>query len=423
MHDDASWPKILPPNPNNGTISFDPNDAVIAKDVVASRAVTLLNTPEPFALNAPGSLVKTSKTVLPPSHVLEPTLVVEQRDRFEPLRPLGHGGMGEVHLVKDHDIERTVAVKRLQQGASLQMFSEEIRTMGELEHANIVPVHDVGIDERGRHYFVMKHLRGESLDKIIVRLRNGDAQTHAKFSFEARVVLFQGILNAVAYAHQQGIIHRDVKPANIMVGHFGEVTVVDWGLAKRIKTSEQPVRSFDSVKLPLRLPRPDTTPGAVMGTPMYMSPEQARGEPLDERSDTYSLSVMFHELLYLTHYLDAYIELPEVLRGVQLAIPDFQPASAHRGQRFVPAELAWFLKKGFSKAPNERYQSASEMTEALARIGAGKMAIQCQRTFAKRVLLETAALVDRFPKTVIVGSMLFAVGTLAALVKTVSSIF
>ena len=170
-----------------------------------------------------------------------PKVKPSERHRFEELGLLGEGGMGEVVLAQDHDIERTVALKRLPENCDLGRvlrFVEEIRTVGQLEHPNIVPVHDVGVDANGRYYFVMKHLRGETLESIIARLKAGDA--HSRFTMQVRLQVFLSILNALAYAHQQGFIHRDLKPANIMVGPYGEVTVMDWGLAKRIRTPDRP---------------------------------------------------------------------------------------------------------------------------------------------------------------------------------------
>ena len=171
-----------------------------------------------------------------------PKVKPSERQRFEELGLLGEGGMGEVVLAMDHDIARQVSLKRLPENCDLGRvlrFAEEIRTVGQLEHPNIVPVHDVGVDSAGRYYFVMKHLRGETLESIIARLKAGDAAAHARFTMEVRIQIFLSVLNAMAYAHQQGFIHRDLKPANIMVGPYGEVTVMDWGLAKRIRGAEQ----------------------------------------------------------------------------------------------------------------------------------------------------------------------------------------
>jgi serine/threonine-protein kinase len=356
-------------------------------------------------------------------------LVPFQRERFEEMRPLGQGGMGEVVLLKDHDIERLVALKRLPEGADVDRvlrFVEEIRTVGQLDHPNIVPVHDVGIDERGRYFFVMKHLQGDTLESLIAKLKRGDRATHERFSFRARVQVCLGVLNAVAYAHRKGIIHRDLKPANIMVGPFGEVTVMDWGLARPVRAPAAP--SADSQGVAMRIHAVPlvglreaaslrTQVGSVIGTPLYMSPEQARGEDgLDARSDVYSLAVLFHEFLALKHYLDGRESLTDILEGVQKVTPVVGELQSSPHQPPVPAELAWFVSKGLKKDVTKRYQSVEEMIEALQGLMEGHIVVQCQRTLLKRGLHELLRFVDRHPVAVIVGTGLGAglvVGSIA----------
>ena len=361
-----------------------------------------------------------------------PNVVSPVRHRFEELSRLGQGGMGEVMLAQDHDIERTVAVKRLPADSSLDLvlrFVEEIRTVGQLDHPNIVPVHDVGIDDAGRYFFVMKHLRGQTLEGVIEKLKAGDPTTHEAFPFEVRMQIFLGVLNAVDCAHRQGFVHRDLKPANIMVGPFGEVTVMDWGLAKQVKGP--PVSPSPSPRLePAEPPTPreasglQTMAGMVMGTPLYMSPEQALGanETIDARSDVYSLTVLFHELLYLTHYLDGRQSLAEILEGVKTVIPSTQGLDKAKVQTYVPAELGWFVNKGFQKEPTARWASAREMIVELQRIIQGRLRVQCTRTMAKRMLYETAGVVDSYPKTVIVGGTLVVCLLLMGAVNSVLSV-
>ncbi|NMO15265.1 serine/threonine protein kinase [Pyxidicoccus fallax] len=343
-------------------------------------------------------------------------LLPSQRERFEEMRPLGQGGMGEVVLLKDNDIERLVALKRLPENADMDRvlrFVEEIRTVGQLDHPNIVPVHDVGVDERGRYFFVMKHLQGETLESIITQLRKGDRATHERFNFRARVQICIGVLNAVAYAHRKGFIHRDLKPANIMVGPFGEVTVMDWGLAKQVRPAAQPSQDSQGVAMRMRPvvesapASPRTQVGSVIGTPLYMSPEQARGEQsLDARSDVYSLSVVFHELLFLKHYLEGRESLAQILEGVQSVTPPFNALQSNPHQSHVPAELAWFVARGMRKNPAERYASVEEMTEELQYLQEGRIAVHCQRTLLKRGLHEVLRFVDRHPAAVITISTL-----------------
>ena len=316
-----------------------------------------------------------------------------------------------------------MALKRLPENCDLGRvlrFAEEIRTVGQLEHPNIVPVHDVGVDSSGRYYFVMKHLRGETLESIISRLKAGEDAAHKRFSMEVRVQIFQSVLNAMAYAHQQGFIHRDLKPANIMVGPYGEVTVMDWGLAKRLR-NEHP-------ELPMTQTRErtvlQTQVGAVMGTPLYMAPEQARGaqNEVDERSDLYALTVIFHEFLHLDHYLEGRRGLQEVIAGVQATTPSLHKMNSKAARYQVPADLDWFLVRGFKKAPSERYQTVSEMQDELQRIIRGECRVQCHRTFMKRMMGEAQRGLDRYPVAMTAASTAFFALAAFTIVQAVISL-
>jgi serine/threonine-protein kinase len=218
------------------------------------------------------------------------------------------------------------------------------------------------------------------------------------------------VLNAVAYAHGKGFIHRDIKPANIMVGPFGEVTVLDWGIARQARSavplSEAPTRVGKRVS-PEPAAAPLTQAGAIIGTPLYMSPEQARGEQaLDARSDVYSLCVLFHELLFLRHYLHGREAMDDILRGVETVVPSVQEMRTHPHQPAVPAELAWLVVKGFEKDPAKRYQSVDELMEALQEVQEGDIVVRCQRTMIKRYLHKVMTWVDSHPIAVIIGSTL-----------------
>jgi eukaryotic-like serine/threonine-protein kinase len=350
----------------------------------------------------------------------KPDVAPFEQERFEELHQLGKGGMGEVVLLKDNDIERLVALKRLPQGAGadqLLRFVKEIRTVGQLDHPNIVPVHDVGVDDRGRYYFVMKHLQGETLESIIRRLQQGDPEAHAHFTFQRRTQIFLSILQALAYAHRKGFIHRDLKPANIMVGPFGEVTVMDWGLARRMRSSEEPERA--GAASPREVDALQTQEGSVLGTPLYMSPEQVYGEhsSLDARSDVYSLCVLFHELLFLRHYLEGRKSLNDILNGVLTVLPEVLDYHPPAHQQPVPPELCWFVHKGLAKDPAQRYPSVDEMMQALQKLLEGQIRVQCQRTFLKRALHELLHVIDRYPRTIIIFSTAMASLLLGLLVN------
>lgn len=192
-------------------------------------------------------------------------------ERYEVIHRLGRGGMGVVYAARDRMLDRDVAIKVLDStdvdGRSSRRLQEEARILGRLEHPGIVPVHDAGTLSDGRVFYVMKLVRGERLDRAL--------DTHA--SIGERLELFLRICDAVSFAHARGVVHRDLKPENVMLGSFGEVLVMDWGVAKVLGQADLP----DDV---------------IVGTPGFMAPEQAGGAT-DARSDVYSLGVMLAGLL------------------------------------------------------------------------------------------------------------------------------
>lgn len=188
------------------------------------------------------------------------------------VKELGRGGMGIVCLAEDRELDRLVAIKVLNTLEDLgERMIREAQIIARLEHPGIVPVHDVGTLPDGRIYYAMKYVRGSRLDEYAAQ----------GASLRDRLRKFQSVCDAVAFAHAHGVIHRDLKPQNIMIGSFGEVLVLDWGVAKLVDRED------------------DTVEGTVIGTQNYMSPEQARGEidQLDERADIYSLGAVLSFLL------------------------------------------------------------------------------------------------------------------------------
>ncbi len=191
------------------------------------------------------------------------------------IKELGRGGMGTVYLAEDRELNRLIAIKVLN---TLEV-TEDLRTrmvreaqiIAGLEHPGIVPVHDVGVLADGRVFYAMKFVRGSRLDEYAIQ----------NASLGDRLRKFQAVCDAVAFAHAHGVIHRDLKPQNIMIGSFGEVLVLDWGVAK--------ILAADNTD----------EDGLVIGTRDYMSPEQARGEigELDQRADVYSLGAVLQFLV------------------------------------------------------------------------------------------------------------------------------
>ncbi|PRQ04494.1 Serine/threonine-protein kinase PknD [Enhygromyxa salina] len=340
-------------------------------------------------------------TVLPDVRSEGDKLIIVPRDqtRYQDDKLLGRGGMGEVKLAHDHDIGRKVAVKRLldeDNPHAVARFIDEVRTVGSLEHPNIVPIHDVGVDDDGALFFVMKYVEGETLSSIIDKLAAGDAEYHKRYSFEARLDLFAGLLRALQYAHDRGLVHRDIKPENIMVGRFGEVMLMDWGIAHPIRSEAHRVN-----KAGIERASTETVDGSVVGTPQYMSPEQAVGEvaELDGRSDLYSAFVVLYELLTLTPYIEPGKTAMQTVLAAQERQPPalVGPVYENPHQEAVPVELRHFMRQGLQPAKDARYPDAIEVIVTLEQIRSGDFAVACPITFMKVNNTRMERFMDRHP--------------------------
>lgn len=308
--------------------------------------------------------------------------------RFEEKRALGQGGMAVVQLVRDNALGRDVAVKSVRDGGDdankLNLFLREARITARLEHPNIIPVHDVGVSADGRAEVVMRVVDGRTLADVIRGLRERDAATVAEYTLERRLEVFVAILRALQYAHERGVIHRDIKPDNIMMGRYGEVFIVDWGVA--FADGEHDI----------------APPGAVIGSPLYMSPEQARGEPLDPRSDLYSAAVVLHEMLKLHHYLGEQFQsaMPDLVmnqiatQGWRWPVLDWGRSS---GEPMPPMELFHFLYKALSRNRDKRFPTASDMIYEITRMLDGRTRVQCHITFVKALVRRSGRMIDRMP--------------------------
>lgn len=294
-------------------------------------------------------------------------------ERYRLDKEIAVGGMGRVVLAHDKDLARPVAVKVMLRSSprARRRFIEEVQRAGQLQHPNIVPLHDVGISDSGAGWYTMRYVEGYTLAELIARLAAGDPMMQARFSPARRMKLFLDVLDAVAYAHARGVIHRDLKPANILVGQYGEVFVTDWGIARRVSAKHD-----------------DEEEGAVLGTPHYMAPEQARGETakVDARADVYALSAILFELLSLNHYLHP---LPrdsnkeQVLHAVLERAPMIATGASHPAQAMrVPMDISRVIDNGLAKDPAHRFQSVADLRTALQRIDEGKPRVQCPSTAA-----------------------------------------
>ena len=234
------------------------------------------------------------------------------------VREIARGGMGQIYFGEDPQLERQVAVKvsSVSEDGEDPRFSKEAKVLAQLAHPNIVPIYNIGVDARSRPFYSMKLIKGRTLQAVLNLIRDADADAIRDYPRATLLTIFRKVCDAMMFAHSKGILHRDLKPENIMVGEYGEVLVMDWGLAKVLGEQENTgaanARVNDTGDYGM------TMEGEVMGTPQYMSPEQAMGmvAELDQRSDIYSLGGILYAILTLRPPIEG-TTLDEVLAKVK----------------------------------------------------------------------------------------------------------
>jgi hypothetical protein len=314
----------------------------------------------------------------PPPRARQPVLA----GRYHLGRRIGKGGMGEVLAARDEQVGRDVAIKRMRAAApgdrAIRRFLREASIQGRLEHPAIVPVHELGRDEDGLPFFVMKKLSGTTLGKIL-----GDPALRARLGLQRLLRAFAEVCLAVELAHVRGIVHRDLKPENILLGDFGEVYILDWGVAKVIGDDDD----GEFADLGSGSGQHATAAGTAIGTPGYMAPEQAHGLPdIDGRADIYALGCVLFEILTgePLHPRDG-----ETTQRTT-AECDVRPSSRARG-REIPPELDALCAGATAVERAERIFTARELGDRVQRFLDGDRDLALRQNLAREHLSRAQA--------------------------------
>lgn len=297
-------------------------------------------------------------------------------DRYTNFREMARGASAYLRSCFDPVTGRTVVIKSLlantrSDRSERRRLLREARVTAQLQHPNTVPVYDIGDDLEEGIFFVMKRISGENLFEILKRIAREDQATIMAFPASHRLNIIGDACQALSYAHARGVIHRDVKPENIWVGNFGEVLLLDWGVAKVWGHSDdhQPVRQS------VLRPQPGTEEkqlqtltggGQRPGTPLYMSPEQVDGKRgIDERTDVFSAGICLYEVLALREPFRG-ANIDETFSNIKHL--QVEPPSAAAPERRIPKAADEVVMRALQKRPNDRYQSMRELIADIRKI-------------------------------------------------------
>lgn len=287
------------------------------------------------------------------------TVLLDITDRFEIFDEIAHGAMGRIDAGWDRHLGRPVAIKTLRSDRAKDVvrmrFLEEAQVTGQLQHPSIITVYELG-KIKGDVVFVMRRVDGISLKELIYRLRKNDTDLLAKYTLNYRLQLFYQLCQAVAYAHNKGVIHRDIKPSNVMVGDFGDVVLLDWGLCKIIG---QEVRSSRS-----STERWQTMHGQIIGTPAYMAPEQALGmiDQISPGTDVYGLGALLYHFITLSPPFSGKSKREVVRKVLHAELIKPRDRSPHAG---ISEQLEEICLRCLQRDSDQRYENASELAEAI----------------------------------------------------------
>lgn len=273
--------------------------------------------------------------------------------KYQQFRAMNSGGKADLFVCKDDNLGRPVVLKKLRKDVAnydkeLARLLREARITAQLQHPATVPLYEMGQDDDGNWFFAMKKIEGQTLFEIIVGLYNRDSSIEERFNLTRLLNVFRQVCDAMSYAHARGVIHRDIKPENIIIGMFGEVTLLDWGVAKVWGMPNEG----------------DEHKGVDRGgTPLYMSPEQILGhKPVDERTDIFSMGIVLYEMMTQREPFRG-PTIQDTFNNI-INNPPLAPRQA-APHRFIPTTIEKICLKAIEKEPSDRFQSMDEMAEAI----------------------------------------------------------
>ena len=306
----------------------------------------------------------------------------KKNDKYEHLTLIGEGGMGVVTLSRDKNTLRKVAIKTLNEKLlnnheAIIRFTEEAQITAQLEHPNIIPVYEMGMDSNNAPFYSMKYVKGTNLKEILSLIKDKNEIIIKKFHIIELLNIFIKICDAMSFACSKGVLHRDLKPENVMIGEFGEVLIVDWGLAKTYQLTLDSGRTYDKTSIIRKidhfieenidtirsLNKVDLSmDNCLIGTPQYMAPERIIGQG-DEKSEVFALGTILHDILALKNMFTAQ-EVKEVLQKIATGqyekMQNFNKLP-HIPNGKIPQALIAVVEKATQKNPQDRYADIAEL--------------------------------------------------------------
>lgn len=316
--------------------------------------------------------------------VEEMTKLVESESNYKIIRLIAKGGMSYVFLAKDLKCQRHVALKMMQSSQSKlrineKRFIEEVQVTSQLDHPSIVPIYDLNKSSDGMPFYAMKLVKGETLEEILRQLESNNSTYVAQYPIHVLMQIFTKICDAMIYAASKYVVHRDLKPENIMIGQYGEVYVMDWGIAKvctPLETKQllrkQSIYDFEDsfVKTLSQMSESislSSSNDSYLGTPVYMAPEQVCQDfDVDTRADIYALGAILYRILYLKHPFRQK-SMPELFKAKinnRVSWPDqFSKSLPHINKNKIPYSLIMVAKKAMAVELNKRYQKVGDLKQ------------------------------------------------------------